>query len=402
MSQDQSGDREDDRARGRVATFILSDHRYVLLGTSVVAAIGMLLSSQPRPKMSFLAGAYAVELVMYYLLAAWLVLSAAGLVFKLTHWRTYAETAPFTRPAVRRALRCASYVIWAIALVLVVDRVVMGVASAWAVATAASARPTTSDLESILYILWNGRSTFFTGFITTIELAVFGTVIAFFLALLLAFCRIQTIDKPDNDLVRFLKVVGSGFAKVYSTVVRGTPMMVQAFIIYAGIFGLIRTTGMSTTQINQIWNPFWGGLVTISLNSTAYMMEVLRGGIESVDSGQMEAARSLGLSQWQAMRKVVFPQGIKYAIPGLSNELIINIKDSSVLSVIGTFDLMFASTTVAGIYYQQLQSNLIVAVVYLMLTLCASWLLGRFARHFDVEPEPFGSTSDQSIVIEGE
>lgn len=388
------------KERGRLASFVLDDHRYVLLGTSAVAGIGMLLSSQPRPALSFLARAFTVELVMYYLLVAWLVVSAVALVFKLTHWKTYAERAPFTKPAVARALRIGSYVVWAMTLVLIVDRLVLGVASDWQVAVAAETRPLDDQLQSILYILWNGRGTFAAGLATTIELAVFGTIIGFILALLLVFCRIQTIDPADNDFVRFLKVVGCGFAKAYSTVVRGTPMMVQAFIIYSGIFALIRTTGMSTTEINAVWNPFWGGLVTISLNSTAYMMEVLRGGIESVDRGQAEAARSLGLSQWQAMSKVVFPQGIKFAIPGLSNELIINIKDSSVLSVIGTFDLMFASTTVAGIYYQNLQSNMIVAVVYLMLTLVASWLLGRFARHFDVAPEPFGSTSDQTILGE--
>lgn len=396
MSSAPSGD----RPRGRIASFILDDHRYVLLGTSVVALAGMLLSSQPRPSMSFLANVFTVELAMYYALAAWLVVSAVALVFKLTHWRTYAETAPFAKPAVRRALRYASYAMWAITLVLVVDRAVMGVASAWSAAMAAESRPADDMLQSMCYILWNGRDTFATGLATTIDLAVFGTVFAFFLALLLVFCRIQTVDRPDNDFVRFLKVVGSGFAKVYSTVVRGTPMMVQAMIIYFGVFGVLRGTDLTTTQINTIWSAFVAGLVTITLNSTAYMMEVLRGGIESVDAGQMEAARSLGLSQWQAMRKVVFPQGIKYAIPGLSNELIINIKDSSVLSVIGTFDLMFANTTVSGIYYQQFQTSLIVTVVYLILTLLASWLLGRFARHFDVTPEPFGSTSDQMVKVE--
>lgn len=388
------------KERGRLASFVLDDHRYVLLGTSAVAGVGMLLSSQPRPALSFLAHAFTVELVMYYLLAAWLVLSAVALVFKLTHWKNYAECAPFTKPAVARALRYASYVVWAMAFVLVIDRVVMGIASAWQAALAAETRPTNDMLESMCYILWNGRATFATGLVTTIELAVFGTIIAFFLALLLVFCRIQTIDRPDNDFVRFLKVVGAGFAKVYSTVVRGTPMMVQAMIIYFGVFGILRTTDLTTTQINGIWSAFVAGLVTITLNSTAYMMEVLRGGIESVDPGQAEAARSLGLSQWQAMSKVVFPQGVKYAIPGLSNELIINIKDSSVLSVIGTFDLMFANTTVSGIYYKQFETSLIVTVIYLILTLAASWLLGRFARRFDVNPEPFGSTSDQSILGE--
>ena len=400
MSSAPTSEQRAPRRRGRVASFVLDDHRYVLLGTSAVAAVGMLLSSQPRPAMSFLANAFTVELVMYYLLAAWLVLAAVALIFKLTHWKNYDETTPFTKPAVARVLRYASYVVWAMTLVLVVDRVVMSVASAWSVAVTATSRPTDDMLESMCYILWNGRQTFITGFVTTVELAVIGTVVAFFLALLLVFCRIQTVDRPDNDFIRFWKKAGAGFAKVYSTVVRGTPMMVQAMVIYFGVFGLFRMTSLSTTQINGIWTTFLAGLVTITLNSTAYMMEVLRGGIESVDPGQMEAARSLGLSQWQAMRKVVFPQGIKYSIPGLSNELVINIKDSSVLSVIGTFDLMFATTTVAGIYYQQFQTALISTVVYLCLTMFASWLLGRFARHFDVKVEALGSTSDTPVKVE--
>ena len=400
MSSAQSGEQMTSRKRGTFASFILDDHRYVLLGTSAVAFLGMLLSSQPRPRLSFLANAFTVELVMYYLLAAWLVLSAIALVFKLTHWKTYATTSPFTKPAIARVLRIASYVVWAMTFVLLIDRVVLGIASAWQAAMSAEKVPTDDMLESMCYILWNGRQTFITGFITTVELAVFGTVIAFFLALLLVFCRIQTIDRPDNDFIRFWKKVGCGFAKVYSTVVRGTPMMVQAMVIYYGVFGLFRMTALTTTQINGIWTTFLAGLVTITLNSTAYMMEVLRGGIESVDKGQMEAARSLGLSQWQAMMKVVFPQGIKFAIPGLSNELVINIKDSSVLSVIGTFDLMFATTTVAGIYYQQFRTALISTVIYLMLTMLASWLLSKFAKRFDVKSETMGSTSDQTMLGE--
>lgn len=399
MSSALSSEQGASRGRGKIASFFLDDHRYVLLGTSAVAFVGMLLSSSPRPALSFLAQAFTVELVMYYLLVAWLVVSAVGLVIKIAKWNTYADVSPFTKPAVRRILRYASYVIWAITLVLIVDRVVMGIASAWSVAVSATKRPD-GMLESMCYILYQSRGTFASGLVTTVELAVFGTVIAFFLALLLVFARIQTIDRPDNDFVRFWKVVGSGFARVYSTVVRGTPMMVQAMIIYFGIFGLFRMTSLSTTQINGIWSTFVAGLVTITLNSTAYMMEVLRGGIAAVDSGQMEAARSLGLSQWQAMRKVVFPQGIKNSIPGLSNELVINIKDSSVLSVISTFDLMFATTTVSGIYYQQFQTALVSAVMYLIMTAFATWLLGKFAKRLDVAPQPVGSSSNQPIVGE--
>lgn len=385
--------------RAKLISFIRADHRYVLLGTSAIAALGMVLSSQPRPALSFLAGAYTLEVAMYYLLVAWVALSVVALVFKLAAWKTYVRVSPFTRPAIARALRYGSYVVCAITALLAVDRIGCGLASAWAVATTAQSRPT-STLESMLFMLYNSRAIFFSGFKTTVALAVFGTVIAFFLALLLVFLRMQVIDRSDNDFVRFWKVVGSGFARVYSTVVRGTPMMVQAMIIFFGVFGLFKMTNLTTTQINAIWSTFTAGLVTIVLNSTAYMMEVLRGGIESVDAGQTEAARSLGLSQWEAMRTVVFPQGVKFAIPGLSNELVINIKDSSVLSVIGTFDLMFATTTVGGIYYAKFEAALVTSVIYLCLTMFASWLLGRLANRLNVRSVKLGSTSNQPVNVE--
>lgn len=383
----------------RIISFARGDHRYVLLGTSAVAALGMALSSRPRPAMSFMAHAYALEVAMYYLLAAWLVLSAVALTIKVVRWNAYARTSPFTRPGAARLLRYGSYGVVAITAVLVLDRVGCGLASAWAVATTATTRPS-ATLESMLYMLYNGRAIFAAGLKTTVALAVLGTVLAFFLALLLVFLRIQVVDRPDNDFVRFWKVVGSGFARVYSTVVRGTPMMVQAMIIFFGVFSLFKMTNLTTTQINAVWSTFTAGLVTIVLNSTAYMMEVLRGGIESVDAGQMEAARSLGLSQWEAMRRVVFPQGVKFAIPGLSNELVINIKDSSVLSVIGTFDLMFATTTVGGIYYAKFEAALVTSVMYLCLTMFASWLLGHLASRLDVKSVKLGSTSDQPVNVE--
>ena len=381
--------------RARFVAWLRGDHRYVLLGTSAVAFVGMWLSSQPRPALSFLAHVFTVELVMYYVLAAWLVLSAVALVFKLTHWNTYAQVAPFVKPGVRRTLRLGSYVIWALAIVLFVDRAVMGFASAWVAASTSAGMPQNDMLTQILYMFQQGYATYLQGILTTIELAVFGTAIAFVLAMLLVFVRIQHIDRPDNDFVRFWKKVGVGFAKVYSTVVRGTPMLVQGVIIYYAGFGLFSGSGMSVSEINAVWSRFIAGLVVISLNSTAYMMEVLRGGIESVDKGQMEAARSLGLSQWQAMVKVVFPQGIRYAIPGLSNELVINIKDSSVLSVIGVFDLAFAASTIAGIYYKQLNAYLVIAVFYLIMTATASWLLGKLAKRLDAKTEPVLGVSNQ-------
>lgn len=379
-------------------SFLLDDHRYVLLATSVVALIGIGFSSQGRSARSFLASAYAVEVCLYWFLMAWLLVSAVALVFKLTHWKTYAEVAPFARKPWSTVLRLGSYAVCLITAILFFDRAVMGFVSIVSTSLAQDKNP--SDfLSSIVYMVDKSYGIIGQGILTTVGLSVFGTIIAFFLAIGLVFLRIQTIDRSDNDAVRFFKTVGSGFAKLYSTVVRGTPMMVQGMLIYFAGFGILSGSGMTVSEIGQVWSTFVAGLVTISLNSTAYMMEVLRGGIEAVDAGQNEAARSLGLSQWQAMRKVVFPQGVKNAIPALSNELVVNIKDSSVLSVIGVFDLMFATKTVVGIYFKQVELYVVAALVYLCLTMVASWILGRLARRLSVEPAPLTSVSDMNATV---
>lgn len=367
----------------RLASFVLDDHRYVFLGTSAFAAVGLMLANSTHPASSFLAPVYGVELVLYYALMAWCVVSALALVNKLVKWKDYAQVSPFAKPAAKKVERIASYVVWAIVAVFMADRWVVGFCDLVNNAVHATSNPT-DFWSSSIYMLWDTRQVFVSGIQNTVLLAVFGTIIAFFLALLLVFLRIQVIDRSDNDFVRFLKVVGSGFARVYSTVVRGTPMMIQGLLIYFGGGSLLRGLfGLSTTQSAAIWTTFMAGLVTISLNSTAYMMEVLRAGIGAVDSGQAEAARSLGLSQWQAMRKVVFPQGVKNSIPALSNELVINLKDSSVLSVIGVVDLMFATTTIAGKYYKQMEIYVVAMAVYLVLTLVASKLLDMLSKKLE-------------------
>lgn len=382
------------KTRGRLASFFCDDHRYVFLGTSAFALVGLALGNSAHSASSFLTASYVVESVLYYVLLAWLLVSAVALVNKLVKWRDYAACSPFAKPAAKHAERIASYVVWAVVVVFMLDRWVMGFCDLASAAVASETNPT-DFWSSSIYMLWNTRSVFATGIQNTVLLALFGTIIAFFLSLLLVFLRIQVIDRSDNDFVRFLKVVGSGFARVYSTVVRGTPMMIQGLLIYFGGIGVLKACGLSTGQIGTVWSTFVAGLVTISLNSTAYMMEVLRSGIGAVDSGQAEAARSLGLSQWQAMSKVVFPQGVKNSIPALSNELVINLKDSSVLSVIGVVDLMFATTTIAGKYYKQMEIYVVAMVVYLILTMVASKLLGLLAKRLDAaEPGPVLGTSD--------
>ena len=213
---------------------------------------------------------------------------------------------------------------------------------------------------------------FIKGFEYTLLLAVVSVALAVIPALLLAMMRLS-----KNRFVR-------GISGAYIAVFRSTPLLVQLSIIYFGLFQFINLPRYLLFGFIAI-NRFVPGVVALALNSSAYVAEIFRAGILAVDKGQTEAARSLGLSQWQAMRKVVFPQGIKNAIPALTNELIINIKDSSVLSVIGVFDLMYATTTVAGVYYRQMEVYCVALVVYLILTLVASRLLEAFGKKLGAE-----------------
>ncbi len=237
---------------------------------------------------------------------------------------------------------------------------------------------------SMVYMTLKGKDMLITGVWTTVRLALLGTAIAFVLAILLVFLRIQEPNKRDKDAVRALKWLASHFARLYVFVIRGTPMMVQALIFYYFGFNLFKRTGMTVTEINHVWSFFISGLCTVALNSTAYLTEVLRGGILAVDKGQTEAARSLGMTNWQTMLKVVFPQAVKNSIPAIGNEFIINIKDSSVLSVIGVMDLMYATKSVSGIYFRSLEIYCVAALLYLVLTWLSSLLLKWLGKKLDM------------------
>lgn len=373
MSQTEAARRGLSRL-GRIAAFVREDHTFVFLGTSVVAAVALWAASIPAPASGPLAAAHMVQVVLWFVCAGWLVISALALALKLATWKTYASTSPLVSAPAKRVERYLSYFVWASAACIVLDRAVFGFVDVVRVAAEADALPDGFLAESVYMTIHSG-SIFAHGIATTVELAIFGTVIAFVIALLLVFLRLQQVDRSDNSLVRFLKIVGNGFARLYSTVIRGTPMMVQGLIIYYAGFGAFRSTGLDINAVQQVWSFFTAGLVTISLCSAAYMAEVLRSSIEAIDPGQTEAARSLGLTQWQAMHDIVFPQGIKNAIPAISNEFIINIKDSSVLSVVGVFDLMYATTSIAGIYFKQMELYIVAALIYLCLTLVASKIL---------------------------
>ena len=133
----------------------------------------------------------------------------------------------------------------------------------------------------------------------------------------------------------------------YIAVFRSTPMLVQLSIIYYGLFYAISLPRLTLFGFVDI-SRFIPGVVALALNSSAYVAEIFRAGILAVDKGQAEAARSLGLSKWQSMRLVVLPQAVKNVLPALANEMVTMVKESSICSVLGMAELMFAAKTIAG------------------------------------------------------
>ncbi|KHF30258.1 Inner membrane amino-acid ABC transporter permease protein YecS [Anoxybacillus sp. BCO1] len=154
---------------------------------------------------------------------------------------------------------------------------------------------------------------------------------------------------------------------------RGTPLFVQILLIHFGVMPIF------TAQPN----PLVSGAISLSLNAAAYIAEIFRAGIQSIDRGQMEAARSLGMTHVQAMRYIILPQAIKRMIPPLGNEFIVLIKDSSLAAIIAAPELMYWGRAMQGQYYRVWEPYLTVALIYLVLTLSLSKLLHRLERRYD-------------------
>lgn len=191
---------------------------------------------------------------------------------------------------------------------------------------------------------------------------VIGVVLGVLVAVIRAFHDQQRIGSR-NVVVGFL----NGVCKVYVTVIRGTPMMVQLLIMGFVIFASSR-------------NMVGVAVLTFGVNSGAYVSEIIRGGLMSVDPGQMEAGRSLGLSYGKTMRFVVIPQAIKNILPALGNELITLLKDTSIVTVIGLQDLTKAAILIQTKTYQAFMPFFGIAAIYLALVMILSWLMGRLER----------------------
>ncbi len=227
-------------------------------------------------------------------------------------------------------------------------------------------------LNDIIYLIQNYSSLLVEGIRNTLLISLFGTIIGIFLGLLLAIMRNQEIHYKDNAITKLLKRVLRYIAIIYVDVVRGTPMMVQAAVFFYGL---------AYMQINL--NPLLAGFVVVSFNTAAYISEIIRSGINGINTGQVEAARSLGLSHFEAMRYIVLPQALKNTVPALMNELIVNVKDTSVLSIIGVTELFYMTKAAASETYMTFPAYILTAIIYLILTKTLTILFSYILRKME-------------------
>lgn len=205
----------------------------------------------------------------------------------------------------------------------------------------------------------------------TLFISIIGTIVGSLIGLLIG--TIRTIPMQDKGIKRSILKVVNAIITVYVEVFRGTPMIVQAMVIYYGFNKLMGTT-LDTTV---------AALIIVSINTGAYTSEIVRGGIISIDKGQFEAAHAIGMNHWKTMINVVIPQVLRNILPAIGNEFVINIKDTSVLNVISVSELFFETSSIVSNTYDFFNSFLVASVIYLVLTLTITRILRFLERKLD-------------------
>jgi glutamine transport system permease protein len=208
---------------------------------------------------------------------------------------------------------------------------------------------------------------FIRGFFTTVELTIVSAIFGLLIGLILGLMQIST-----KSYVRLP-------ARVYIDFFRGTPLLLQILAIHFAVLPLIFIDWLGAEEPPS---ALVSGFVALSLNAGAYIAEIFRGGIQSIDKGQMEAARSLGMDYGQAMRLIILPQAFKRMLPPLGNELIILLKDSSLLAFIAVNEVTYAAFTTAKSTFERLAPYITAAVMYLVLTLILSRIVFYLEKRF--------------------
>lgn len=220
------------------------------------------------------------------------------------------------------------------------------------------------------YITW-----LYQGLAGTIVISLFGTFFGLFLGIFLAFGKRIEIHKRDSFFVKAYKYPIKILCTVYSVVIRGTPMMVQA-LIFQSLCLLLNINWLMILHDVPVFNgSFIAGLIIITFNTAAYMGEIVISGLNGVGKDQNEGGRSLGMSRLQVLFSIELPQAIRNSIPTIGNEWIVNIKDSSVLNVISVTELYLEAKNIASSTYDYLSTYLIIALIYLILTLAVTGIL---------------------------
>lgn len=244
--------------------------------------------------------------------------------------------------------------------------------------------------EWVWYFVQTYGSMFLRGAGTTLFIALTGTLVGFIIGLGVGVVRTIPCRREDGIVRYFLLKLVNAILSVYIEVFRSTPMIVQAMVIY---YGCAQALHINLPQL-------LAGFLIVSINTGAYLSEIMRGGIQSVDPGQREAAQAIGMTHGQTMLFVVLPQAIRNVLPALGNEFIVNIKDTSVLNVISVSELFFVSKSAAGTYFKYFEVFFITSVIYFMMTFVSTRLLRLLEKRMD-GPENYTIHGSQT-VIEGE
>jgi putative lysine transport system permease protein len=205
----------------------------------------------------------------------------------------------------------------------------------------------------------------------TLYISIIGTIIGAIIGLIIG--TIRTIPLSDNVIKRTILKILNGILTAYVEIFRGTPMIVQAMVIYYG----------SLMMLNINMDKMFAGIFIVSINTGAYVAEIVRGGIISIDRGQFEAAHALGMNHLKTMLYVVLPQVVRNILPAMGNEFVINIKDSSVLNVISVTELFFQTSSITGNVFRFYEPFLIASLVYLVMTLTVTRILRFIEKKMD-------------------
>ncbi len=240
-----------------------------------------------------------------------------------------------------------------------------------------------NTFSKIGYLLKNYWNTFLTGLVSTLILAITGTVVGLIIGIFIALGKNIHISKDDNVVLKGLKHILRGICKIYSIVLRGTPMMVQALIFKFGCAALGLNWNAVLTGVPIFDGWLICGLIVIILNTGAYMGEDIQAGLNGLDAGQNEAARSLGMSKFKSFTLVILPQALRNCLPTLANEYIINVKDSSVLNVISVTELFLSVSIATSKNYFMVEGYIIIAAIYLILTLISAGIFKLITNKLD-------------------